>query len=53
MASITIVFSDNGDGSVTITSASVPFQVPTTKSVTQASDIAMGWIKQSIPALLN
>ena len=51
MASVTIVFTDNIDGTVTVSSAQAPFQKVVTYSSTQATDVAQGWIKQAIPSL--
>jgi hydroxymethylpyrimidine/phosphomethylpyrimidine kinase len=48
MASITVVFTDNGDGTATVTSAGVAAQTVTTKSLYQALDVAKGWVQQSI-----
>ena len=54
MSNITIVFTDNGDGSTTVTStAGAPNQTVTTKSVTQATNIALGWIRNAMPLLLQ
>ena len=54
MSNITIVFTDNGDGSVTATStAGAPFQTVTTKSVTQVTNVALGWIRNAMPTLLQ
>ena len=55
MASITVTYTDNGDGTVTITtpgptgSAAVS---ATTKSMIGACDIAKGWVQQSMPLVL-
>ena len=54
MSSITIVFTDNSDGTVSATStAGAPFTKVTTQSASHVTDVAMGWIKQAIPALLQ
>jgi hypothetical protein len=55
MASITITYTDNGDGTATVSttagggSAGETF---TTKSLAALMDVSRGWVQQSIPTLV-
>ena len=52
MATITITYVDNGDGSVSITNpgpTGSAAEKVTTKSLTEACNVARGWIQQSMP----
>jgi hypothetical protein len=48
VASITITFTDNGDGSATVTSAFAPAQTVTSDALTKLIDVARGWVGQSM-----
>ena len=51
MASLSVTYTDNGDGTITISTASgggTAGQKRTTKSLTEACDVAKGWIFQSL-----
>ena len=48
MASITIVFTDNGDGTVTLTSSAVPAQTVTADSLQKLFTVARGWVGNSV-----
>jgi hypothetical protein len=54
MASLAITFTDNGDGTATISTASgggSAGQTVTTQSLGRLMNIAKGWVGQSIPLL--
>jgi hypothetical protein len=52
MASITIVFTDNSDGTATVTSSSVTAQTVTADSMGKLIAVARGWIGNAIPLLV-
>jgi hypothetical protein len=52
MATITIVFTDNSDGTATVTSTFATAQTVTSDSVGKLIDVAKGWVQQSIPLLV-
>jgi hypothetical protein len=55
MASITIVFTDNGDGTATITTAGATgsaAQSYKTDALTALMNVAKGWVLASIPSLV-
>jgi hypothetical protein len=52
MASITVVFTDNSDGTATVTSTFATAQTVTSDSVGKLLDVAKGWVQQSIPLLV-
>jgi hypothetical protein len=51
MATCTVVFTDNGDGTCTATSASATAQTFTSKSIGQLINVARGWVDVTIPLL--
>jgi hypothetical protein len=54
MANVTILVTDNGDGTATVTSAATaPAQTVTTKSLTQLKDVMKGRVGTAIPGLLT
>jgi hypothetical protein len=52
MATITVVFTDNSDGTATVTSTFATSQTYKTDSVQALMDVAKGWVVQSIPLLV-
>jgi hypothetical protein len=55
MASITITFTDNGDGTATITTAGATgsaAQSYKSDALTALMNVAKGWVDQSIPLLV-
>jgi hydroxymethylpyrimidine/phosphomethylpyrimidine kinase len=52
MASITLVFTDNGDGTATVTSSSVAAQTATGDSLQKLIAVARGWVGNAIPLLV-
>jgi hypothetical protein len=52
MASITIVYTANGDGTVTATSSGVAAQTVTADSLQKLVAMTRGWVGNSIPLLV-
>ena len=48
MATCTVVFTSNADGTITVTTASAPAQSYTTTSLKAAKDVAQGWVQQTL-----
>ena len=48
MSSITLVFTDNGDGTATVTSSAVPAQTVTSDSLGKLMFVARQWVGNSV-----
>ena len=56
MATISITYTDNNDGTVSATTAAgggTAGEKITTKSLTEVRNVTKGWVDQSIPGLLR
>jgi hydroxymethylpyrimidine/phosphomethylpyrimidine kinase len=53
MATCTVVFTSNTDGTITVTSTSAAAQTANSHSLTKVSDVAKGWVFQALGVGLN
>ena len=56
MSSLTVTYTDNGDGTLTATTAGPTGTAAvkiTSKSLSEVCNVANGWVLQSIPGLIR